>query len=133
MRYIALLAALICLSGCAASRSTPDAQVVSPPKKQFYTDVEAQALLGKLPEVKYPITIRAACTQLGIELTRLGVDTTHPIHDQLGGPGSGVTMYHTSQLSDSYSIAFLHNINDNTPDEYRIYKIDIWKFKNREE
>jgi hypothetical protein len=132
MRYIAFVVALLCLSGCSASRSTPRAQVASVAEKQFYTDAEAQAFLRKLPEVKYPTTIRAVCTQLGIDLSRLGIDISKPVHPQLFGPGSGATQWHTSQLSQSHSIAFLHNINDKSQDEYRIYKIDIWKFKNRD-
>ncbi len=132
MRRIMIVIALLCLGGCSASESgkseQPETQV---PRKQFYTDAEAGVFLQKLSGVTYPTTIRAASSHLGIDLARLGLDMSRPIHTQLIGPGSGVTQWHTSQLSQSYSIAFLHNINDKTPGEYRIYKVDIWKFSEK--
>ncbi|MCX7046133.1 MAG: hypothetical protein NTX50_11690 [Candidatus Sumerlaeota bacterium] len=114
--------------GSAADQAMSNAAAAA---KRYYTDAEAQAFQKKLAEVKCPTTITSACAQLGIELSRLGVDAAKPVQNQLGGPGSAVTMYHVSQLSDSFSIAFLHNIHDNTPDEYRIYSVDIWNFKER--
>jgi len=132
MRKMMIVAAALCLAGCSAfQRTQPKQEISQESQKQFYTDVKARTFLQKLSEVEYPTTIRAACTQLGIDLSRLGVDTSKPVHTQLFGPGSGVTQWHTSQLSQSYSIAFLHNINDKTPDEYRIYKVDIWRFSEK--
>jgi len=133
MKYIVFVAALLCLSAGCASRSMPTAEVTSAPQKDVYTDTEAQAFLGRLPDVKYPTTIRDACSQLGIELARLGVDTSKPIQTQLMGLASGSTESHISQLSESYSIGFHHNISEKTSEKYQIHKISIWKFKNREE
>ena len=133
MRHIIFVVALLCLSGCCASRSAPPSQMASAPKKQLYTDTEAQAFRGNLLAVKYPTTIRAACSQLGIELARLGVDTSEPPRTQLLGLADGGMESHISQLSDSYSIGFHHNISEKTSEEYQIHKIRIWKFKNRAE
>ena len=133
MKYIVFVAALLCLGGCSASRSTPTAEVTSAPKKDVYTDAEVQAFLGRLPDVKYPTTIHAACSQLGIELARLGVDTSKPIQTQLLGLADGGMESHISQLSESYSIGFHHNISDKSSAQYQIHKIRIWKFKNRVE
>jgi hypothetical protein len=133
MKYIVFVTALLCLSGGCALRSTPTAEVKSAPKRDVYTDAEAQAFLGKLPGLKYPTTIHVACTQLGIELARLGVDTSKPIQTQLASLDDGGIQSRVSQLSDSYSIAFHHNINDKTPNKYQIYEIRIWEFRNRDE
>jgi hypothetical protein len=134
MRQIVVIAVVLCLAGCSVPQNTRHGQEVSQDfRKQFYTDAEAAGFLAKLPKITYPSTIPAVCTQLGIDLSRLGVDTSRPIHRQLYGPGSGVTQWHTSQLSQSYSIAFLHNINDKTPNEYRIYRVDIWRFREKED
>jgi hypothetical protein len=133
MRYIVFVAMLLCLSGCCASRCTPATQVVASPVKQLYSDAEAQAFLARLPDLKYPTTIRTACSQLGIELARLGVDTSKPIQTQLLGLADGGMESHISQLSESYSIGFHHNISDKSSTQYQIHKIRIWKFKNRQE